>query len=87
MFGGAINSFLGLVLEGLVCPRFERGRDLAVLLAYSLIESLGYRQLTAWWRLQGLWRAAMRKRQWGEMSRKGHGGGAKSEPAAARAAA
>ena len=88
VFGGAINSFLGLVLESLVCPRYQRARDLAVLLVYSLIESFGYRQLTAWWRIQGLWCAMTRKRQWGEMTRKGHGDGtSSSDPSPVRAAA
>jgi cellulose synthase/poly-beta-1,6-N-acetylglucosamine synthase-like glycosyltransferase len=85
VFGGAINSFLGLILEGLVCPRYERPRDLAILLVYSLVENMGYRQLTAWWRLRGLWSALTRRRQWGEMARKGHGGGA--QQASARVAA
>jgi len=88
VFGGAINSFMGLVLEGLVCPRYQRARDVATLLAYSLVESLGYRQLTAWWRIQGLGQALARRRSWGEMSRKGHDGGADAaETAPARAAA
>jgi cellulose synthase/poly-beta-1,6-N-acetylglucosamine synthase-like glycosyltransferase len=87
VFGGAINSFLGLILEGMVCPRYERGRDLVLLLVYALIESCGYRQLTAWWRLQGLWRALTRRRHWGEMARKGHGGPSSAEPPAMRVAA
>ncbi len=80
VFGGATNSFLGLVLESLVCPRDQRARDLAWLLAYGLIESCGYRQLTAWWRIEGLWRALTRARHWGERTRKGHDGDRSGEP-------
>lgn len=88
VFGGAINSFMGLVLEGLVCPRYQHAQEVAVFLMYGLVESLGYRQLTAWWRIQGLWSAVTRKRQWGEMTRKGHGGGMDAaEAAPTRAAA
>jgi hypothetical protein len=87
VFGGAISSFLGLVLEALVCPRYQRGRPLALLLGYALVESLGYRQLTAWWRVQGLWRAMTRESGWGEMSRKGYADGLAAAPPAPRAAA
>jgi cellulose synthase/poly-beta-1,6-N-acetylglucosamine synthase-like glycosyltransferase len=87
VFGGAISSFLGLVLEVLVCPRYQRGQDLFRLLVYALAESLGYRQLTAWWRARGLWGALTRQRRWGEMSRKGHQQGAVEDVPATRAAA
>ena len=41
----------------------------------SVLEQIGFRQLTAVWRVQGAW-AALRKRRhvWGEMTRTGFGG-------------
>ena len=39
-----------------------------------VLENIGYRQLTAWWRLQGWWAALRGTRQeWGTMTREGFG--------------
>lgn len=46
-------------------------RDLPALVAWSLVENLGYRQLTVVWRLRGCWRYLRGKRDWGTMSRVG----------------
>ena len=49
---------------------YPRGRQLAWLIAVALLENLGYRQLIAWWRFQGLMRWVFRtERRWGEMTR------------------
>jgi hypothetical protein len=44
------------------------------LLLVSLFEGLGYRQLTAVWRLRGLVRYARGSREWGAMTREGFSG-------------
>jgi hypothetical protein len=44
------------------------------LLFVSMFEGLGYRQLTAVWRLRGLVRYARGSREWGSMTREGFGG-------------
>jgi hypothetical protein len=45
-----------------------------VAIGASVLENLGYRQLTAWWRLRGLVQAlAGRKQVWGTMTRQGFG--------------
>ncbi|HJR15553.1 MAG TPA: glycosyltransferase [Gemmatimonadales bacterium] len=36
---------------------FGRRREVAILLGYAVLESFGYRQLTLYWRLRGLWDA------------------------------
>jgi cellulose synthase/poly-beta-1,6-N-acetylglucosamine synthase-like glycosyltransferase len=50
---------------------FDRRRDIAILLAYAVMENLGYRQLTIWWRLRGLWDAWRGKTTWEKFPRVG----------------
>lgn len=73
--GGTIASLLGIALETIVCPRYRRTRDFLGLVLYALLENFGYRQLTAAWRVMGLWRALTRHRQWGSAARRGHRSG------------
>lgn len=71
----AYGVFLGvasLAAEEFSFRRYTRWRDLGAALAACVIENIGYRQLHAWWRLQGLV-AAIRRRDaaWGVMPRTG----------------
>jgi cellulose synthase/poly-beta-1,6-N-acetylglucosamine synthase-like glycosyltransferase len=50
---------------------FDRRRDIAILLAYAVMENLGYRQLTIYWRLRGLWDAWRGKTGWEKFPRVG----------------
>jgi cellulose synthase/poly-beta-1,6-N-acetylglucosamine synthase-like glycosyltransferase len=52
--------------------RHERWRDLGLTLGASVLENIGFRQLTVWWRLEGWWASLRRKKQvWGVMTRTG----------------
>lgn len=52
--------------------RHERWRDLGLTLVASVLENIGYRQLTVWWRLEGWWASLRgRKQEWGVMTRAG----------------
>ncbi|HEX6461351.1 MAG TPA: hypothetical protein VF032_20705 [Thermoleophilaceae bacterium] len=52
--------------------RYRRWRDLASAFLAAIVENVGYRQLHAWWRLQGLWRFIRRQDNgWGVMTRVG----------------
>jgi hypothetical protein len=43
-----------------------------VAIAAAVVENLGYRQATAWWRLRGLLDSLLRRRAvWGQMTRVG----------------
>jgi cellulose synthase/poly-beta-1,6-N-acetylglucosamine synthase-like glycosyltransferase len=54
--------------------RHERWRDLWLTLVASVLENIGFRQLTVWWRLEGWWASLRRKKQvWGVMTRTGFG--------------
>jgi cellulose synthase/poly-beta-1,6-N-acetylglucosamine synthase-like glycosyltransferase len=72
VLGGTINSLFGIAIETVMCPRYPRSRDSVLLILYAVLENFGYRQLTAWWRVQGLWNALRRRHEWGAMARLGH---------------
>jgi cellulose synthase/poly-beta-1,6-N-acetylglucosamine synthase-like glycosyltransferase len=55
---------------------FGQRRDVLLLLAYAVLENFGYRQLTLYWRLRGLWDAWRGKTGWEKFSRVGFRGGA-----------
>jgi cellulose synthase/poly-beta-1,6-N-acetylglucosamine synthase-like glycosyltransferase len=50
---------------------FSRRRDVLILLGYALLENFGYRQLTLYWRLRGLWDAWRGKTGWEKFGRVG----------------
>jgi len=61
---GILLSTSAIMLEELSFHMYPRTRDLMVLYLVAVIENLGYRQLTAFWRLQGLirwWRGGQHK--------------------------
>lgn len=68
----ALVSLVAVAIEELSFHRYRRWSDLGAVLAAAVLENLGYRQLTAVWRLQGSW-AALRRRPpvWGTMVREG----------------
>ena len=74
-YGYAILVTLAaMTLEEMTFRKYTRWRDLGVMLLAAVAENIGYRQLTAWWRLQGWW-ASLRGREqvWGTMTRVGLG--------------
>ena len=70
---GALLSVAALALEELGFRRHRLGRDALRLVAYALVENVGFRQLTNVWRLQAFADLARRRRSWGEMRRRGLG--------------
>lgn len=72
-FGYAfLVSVAALAVEEFSFHRYSRWRDLLTILVAALLENVGYRQLTAWWRLQALWAQLRRTQpQWGVMTRTG----------------
>ena len=71
---GLLLSLAALTVEEFSFHRYRRWRDLGGGLVAAVAENFGYRQLHAWWRLQGLV-AALRARPaaWGTMARIGFG--------------
>ncbi len=68
---GILLSMLALMLEELSFRRYGRARDRALLVVWAVLENLGYRQLTIWWRLRGVLSFLRGKKSWGKMTRKG----------------
>ena len=69
---GLLLSASALLLEEVAFRTYPRPRHLAVLLLAMVVENLGYRQLTVWWRTIGLfkWLTGQQQR-WGDMQRRG----------------
>ncbi len=77
---GIFVSIGALVLEEVSYGKYPRLADVLRLAKYSVLENFGYRQLTVWWRLKGIWlHLTKRTLQWGTMVRKGFGPKAKTE--------
>lgn len=55
---------------------FSRRREVLILLAYAVLENFGYRQLTLYWRVRGLWDAWRGKTGWEKFARVGFRPGA-----------
>ena len=68
--GTALTAFT-LILEDVSFHRYETFRDRSLLFWWALLENLGYRQMTVYWRLRGLWKFFRGKKDWGSMERKG----------------
>jgi cellulose synthase/poly-beta-1,6-N-acetylglucosamine synthase-like glycosyltransferase len=69
---GTLLSATSLLLDETSYHTYPRPRQIVVLLIAAIVENLGYRQLTAYWRLIGLVQWTIGTRQaWGEMKRTG----------------
>lgn len=68
---GAVLTVMTLVLEEFAYHRYETLRDRLLLIAWALLEAVGYRQLTVVWRLNGLIKYIRGRREWGAMERRG----------------
>ena len=68
---GVLLTCLTLVLDELSFPRYGQVRDRLVLVPWAVLESLGYRQLTVYWRLRGLVKYLRGRKDWGVMTRTG----------------
>ena len=65
-------TLFALAMEELTFHKYSRWSELSKLIVASLLENFGYRQATAWWRLEGWWASLRRKKQvWGTMTRQG----------------
>ncbi|MDP9278214.1 MAG: glycosyltransferase [Gemmatimonadota bacterium] len=68
--GTALTAFT-LIIEDLSFHRYDTFRDRAMLFWWALLENVGYRQMTVYWRLRGLWKFLRGRKDWGAMERKG----------------
>lgn len=66
---GLFLSLSALLLEDVVFGTFPRWRDFARLVAWSLLENLGYRQAMTAYRVRGFVRYLRRDNSWGQIER------------------
>lgn len=69
-FGIAL-SFAAIGLEELSFRRYPRFKDLLRLLGVAILENVGYRQLSTFWRVRGMASKLSGAKAWGSMERKG----------------
>jgi cellulose synthase/poly-beta-1,6-N-acetylglucosamine synthase-like glycosyltransferase len=70
---GLFLTAMTIALEEVTFRRYTAMRDKLLLVLWVVLENLGYRQLTVYWRLRGLVKFLAGKRDWGVMERKGFG--------------
>jgi cellulose synthase/poly-beta-1,6-N-acetylglucosamine synthase-like glycosyltransferase len=68
---GMLLSVAAVALEELTYRRYPLRRHVARLALYSVVDNLGYRQLTSFWRLWGIVEFVRKEKSWGTMDRKG----------------
>jgi len=65
-------TLVALAMEEFTFHRYRRRRDLVAALAAAALENLGYRHMTAWWRVIGTFQALRATPpEWGAMTRTG----------------
>jgi len=78
---GVLLSLVAVFLDEVTFHRYERWRDLGLLMLAALVESTCLRWIHSWWRVRGLFDAVdPRVKEWGTMSRVGFRTGIHPEP-------
>jgi hypothetical protein len=68
---GVMFSVGAVLLEEISFRRYPNPKHLALLLGIGILENFGYRQITVYWRLKGLWKYFRGETAWGKMERTG----------------
>ncbi len=68
---GVMFSVGAVLLEEISFRRYPNPKHLALLLGIGVLENFGYRQITVYWRLKGLWKYWRGETAWGRMERTG----------------
>jgi hypothetical protein len=67
-------SMMAVLLNDLAFHSYRQTKDLVSLVGAALLENIGYRQITVWWRLLASWEYLKGQRSgWGNMERRGVG--------------
>ncbi len=70
-FAGVLFSLTSVLIDQIYFPRYHFPRDAILLLAFSMIECFGYRQIYLWWRLKATWNFLFGKVVWRVSERTG----------------
>jgi cellulose synthase/poly-beta-1,6-N-acetylglucosamine synthase-like glycosyltransferase len=68
---GIFLSIAAILLEEISFRRYPGWIDLTKLVAYSVLENFGYRQILSAMKVKAFWDTIRRRRAWGQMQRKG----------------
>ena len=68
---GVVLTLYTLVLEEFSYHRYDTFRDRLRMVFWTLLENLGYRQITVIWRIRGIIKYMRKKKDWGAMTRTG----------------
>jgi cellulose synthase/poly-beta-1,6-N-acetylglucosamine synthase-like glycosyltransferase len=68
---GMFLSIAAILLEEISFRRYPGWIDLTKLLAYSVLENFGYRQVLSAMKVKAFWDVLRRRRAWGQMPRRG----------------
>ena len=68
---GLVLSVATLLLDQTSFMRYRKPADLGWLLWWAVVENVGYRQLSVYWRVRGLVKYMRGRSDWGAMTRKG----------------
>ncbi|MGA2924793.1 MAG: glycosyltransferase family 2 protein [Solirubrobacteraceae bacterium] len=71
VLAGVVLSISAVLLEDVAFRRFGRVRDLLWLLAYAILENLGYRQVITAYRSRGFFSYLRGNKAWGQIQRRG----------------
>jgi ABC-type uncharacterized transport system permease subunit len=74
LLGLAYGGFLSvgaILLEEMTYRRYPRLRDLLVLLAYAMLENVGYRQLILFFRVEGILKFLVGSHRWEKVMHEG----------------
>ncbi len=68
---GFVLSTIAVLIEEVAFGRYGRARDVVRMFWLAGLENFGFRQMTTFWRVRGLWNIVTGKKSWGKMERKG----------------
>jgi cellulose synthase/poly-beta-1,6-N-acetylglucosamine synthase-like glycosyltransferase len=66
---GVIVSVIAVFIEGIAYRHYPRFPALLKLTLYAVLDNVGYRQITTWWRTKAYFTYYTRRRKWGESHR------------------
>lgn len=68
---GVVLSAVAVLIEEVAFGRYGQIRDVVRMFWLAALENFGFRQLTTFWRVRGLWYVVTGRKAWGKMERKG----------------
>lgn len=68
---GLLLTVITILLDEFSFNMYPTIRDRLLIIFWATLENFGYRQLTVWWRIRGLYRWLTRTGKWGDMQRTG----------------